>query len=65
MPTTKQRRICIQCGCKRVVDQMQAIGIKHGTYFQANREVEGYVCLSGCLEKFKKDKKYSPYHNPV
>lgn len=75
MPTTKQRRICIYCGCKRIVDQMEAIGIKHGRQFQAGKEITGYVCkkpfLPGaketCLEKWKleAEKWGSHYHEPV
>lgn len=69
MPTNKKRRICIQCGRKRVEDTMVYIGSKHGRYYQANRLVEGYVCTyrkylrdETCYQKWQKDKRYSPYH---
>ncbi len=74
MATTKQRRICVICGCKRVVDQMKPIGIKHGRYFQADKEITGYACTRkqyiserSCFEKYEEEAKKwgSPYHDPV
>ncbi len=77
MATTKTRRICIMCGCKRVIDQMKSVGIKHGRYFQADKEITGYVCTrkgyvgnefisESCAEKYEaKEKHYSPYHEPI
>jgi len=74
MPTNKQRKICIYCGSKRVVDTMIRVGIKHGRYFQAGKEITGYVCTykqyisdRTCYQKFQEDKaRYgTAYHEPV
>lgn len=74
MAINKQRKICIYCGCKRVTDKMEFVGVKHGRYFQAGKEIEGYVCTykqyisdKSCLDKFKEEnERYkSAYHEPV
>jgi hypothetical protein len=66
MATTKQRKICVYCGCKKVIDKMEFVGIRHGSYFQADKEISGYVCIETCLVNYnEKDRKFSPYHDPV
>ena len=74
MATKKVRRICICCGRKRVTDQMKPVGIKHGRYFQADKEITGYACIrkeyiseKTCYERWEEEKnKYgSQFHEPV
>lgn len=63
MATIKQRKICIYCGCKRVIDKMELTKTKRGCYFQKNKMINGYACTykkyisdKTCVEMYKEEK---------